>query len=206
MVFFLNIYIRVRGLIIVHFLTVLALQMLILSLLCRRFLSTSLLFSHLRSCRSRMSVPSSWRAACAGSRESCRFGWSSCREARRGWGTTVRGPPCPPRGQTLTEVRLSGTIRISSQVFGHSDDKIIRLKMAILAAATLIGSFCGVGFNNFLLLMVLIFAHYRGCGGWCGKHRVWLCGLWRTEHYAHWCRSLLLQYGQNLVMTAVNPR
>lgn len=57
-----------------------------------------------RSCRSRTSWPSSWRTACAGSRGSCGFGWSSCREAPRGWGTTATARPCPRRGRIRTEV------------------------------------------------------------------------------------------------------
>lgn len=42
----------------------------------------------------------------------------------------------------------------------------------------------------------------RGRGGWRGEHRVWLCGLWRTEHYTQWGRPLLLQHGQSLAMMA----
>lgn len=59
---------------------------------------------------------------------------------------------------------------------------------------------------SIFLLMDLIFGHFRGCGDWRGKHRVRLCGLWRTTHHTQWCRSLLLQYGQSLAMTAVNLR
>lgn len=57
----------------------------------------------------------------------------------------------------------------------------------------------------FLLLMDLIsgWLCYRGCGGWCGEHRVWLCGLWRTEYDTYWSRPLLLQHGQTLAMTAL---
>lgn len=43
--------------------------------------------------------------------------------------------------------------------------------------------------------------HYRGRGGWCGEHHVWLCGLGWTGHYTHRCRPLLLQHGQSLAMT-----
>lgn len=46
---------------------------------------------------------------------------------------------------------------------------------------------------------------YRGRGGWCGEHCVWLCGLRRTEHYTHWGRPLLLQHRQSLAMTALRP-
>lgn len=58
-----------------------------------------------RSCRSRTSGRSSWRTAFAGSRGSFGFGWSSCSGEQRGWGTTARGPPCPRRGRTRTEVK-----------------------------------------------------------------------------------------------------
>lgn len=57
----------------------------------------------------------------------------------------------------------------------------------------------------FLSLMELMFCRslYRGRGGGRGRHSVRLRGLWRTEHYAHWCRPLLLQHGQSLAMTVV---
>lgn len=91
------------GLVIVLFSAVI-----IVSLLCITFGLLLTCFpslpSYFRSCRSRMSVQSSWRAVCSGSRGSCGFGWSSCRGARREWGTTVRGRACPPRGQIQTEV------------------------------------------------------------------------------------------------------
>lgn len=45
---------------------------------------------------------------------------------------------------------------------------------------------------------------HRGRGGGRGEHRVRLPGLRRTEHYAHWCRPLLLQHGQSLAMTYGN--
>lgn len=64
-----------------------------------------------RNYRNRTSVQSSSRTVCAGSRESCRFDWNSCREAAREWGTTVRGRPCPRRGQSQTEVSLEGRWR-----------------------------------------------------------------------------------------------
>lgn len=79
------------------------------------------LFLLFRSCKSRMSARSSWRAACAGSRESYRFGWSSYREVQRGWGTTARGRPCHQRGRTPTEVSFSGPRRLSPQAFGHNN-------------------------------------------------------------------------------------
>lgn len=106
-----------------------SLQVLIPNLLCLRFgaqltcFSNLSLPSHFRSCRSRTSVRSRWRAACAGSRESCGFGSSSCREARRGWGTTVRGRPCRPRGRTPTEVGHSCIRSILPLHSGHYNAK-----------------------------------------------------------------------------------
>lgn len=64
-----------------------------------------------RNYRNRTSAQSSLRTVCAGSRESCRFDWNSCREAAREWGTTVRGRPCPRRGQSQTEVSPEGRWR-----------------------------------------------------------------------------------------------
>lgn len=76
-----------------------------------------------------MSVQSSWRTACAGSSGSCGFGWSSCRGARRGWGTTARGRPCPPRGQIRTEVGVAGLF------LSHSNDSGVTSEFCRISSA-----------------------------------------------------------------------
>ena len=156
-----------------------------------------LFLSRFRSCSSRMSVPSTWRTVCNGSIGSCEAGWTSCRGAARGPGTTAWALWCPPRGQTLTGVRGPSSVPLWFECF-------LRQMFCFCIGLTRSKSWVDLNFGCYTFISAvacystswsLWFSCCRRRGGWCGKHCFWMRVLRWTQYYTHWCWPLLLQLG-----------